>query len=351
MRISITQAKELDKFGTAIDNALQSDHNSKESSYFIAKSANEWIEQAKIRPKPKMLFDEFWYEGELCILFADTNLGKSILAVDIGNSISKGQQIRGFNLETEKQPILYCDFELSDKQFENRYSNNYEQHYIFDENFNRIEINPDSEIPKNQTIEEYIAYSLEKSIKETGVKALIIDNLTYLKNDTEKAKDALPLMKLLKALKSKYGLSILVLAHTPKRDLSKPITRNDLSGSKMLMNFCDSCFSIGESQKDKNIRYLKQIKVRQSEFKFDSENVCVCQIHKPHNFLSFEFLSYGIEREHLKEVTEKDKEQKISEVIELKRQGLSNREIANKYGVTEGAIRKWIKKEKTEESE
>jgi len=48
---------------------------------------------------------------------------------------------------------------------------------------------------------------------ETGAKILIIDNLTYLKNETEKAKDALPLMKHLKALKSKYRLSILAIMY------------------------------------------------------------------------------------------------------------------------------------------
>jgi RecA-family ATPase len=341
------QANGLRDFSSVIDNAMESkleNHQRLDNGFFIAKTANEWIELAKTSPKPKMLFGEFWYEGELGILFADTNLGKSILAVEIGNSISRGEIIKGFASEAKKQLVLYFDFELSCKQFENRYSKEFEQHYNFDDNFIRIEINPNSEIPNNQTIESFIEYSLEKSVKDIGAKILIIDNITYLKNETEKAKDALPLMKFLKALKSKYGLSILALAHTPKRDLSKPITRNDLSGSKMLMNFCDSCFSIGESQKDKNIRYIKQIKVRQSEFKFDSENVCVCEIHKPHNFLSFEFHSYGIEREHLKEVTEKDIEQKISEVLELKNQGVSNTEIANKYGVTEGAVRKWLKK-------
>ena len=311
---------------------------------FLVRTANHWIEQAKARPIPKMLFDEFWFEGELCILFADTNLGKSILAVQIGNSISRGEQVRGLKLEAPKQVILYFDFELSDKQFENRYSVKFEQHYNFDNNFIRIEINPDAIIPENQSFEDYLSHSLERSIIETGAKVLIIDNLTYLKTETEKAKDALPLMKHLKALKNKYGLSILALAHTPKRDLSKPITRNDLSGSKMLMSFTDSSFAIGESQKDKSIRYLKQIKVRQNEFIYDAENICVCQIEKPYNFLQFDLINFGDEREHLKEITDKDKGQKISDVLELKKQGISNTEIARRFQVSEGAIRKWIKK-------
>jgi len=287
---------------------LEQTFTAKESKgLFIVKTASRWIEQAKSRPIPQMLFGEFWFEGELCILFADTNLGKSILAVQIGNSISKGEHIRGFKLETKKQSILYFDFELSDKQFENRYSIKFEQHYNFDKNFLRVEINPDATVPENQTFEDYLNHSLERSINETGAKVLIIDNLTYLKNETEKAKDALPLMKHLKALKNKYGLSILALAHTPKRDLSKPITRNDLQGSKMLINFCDSSFSIGESSNDKNTRYIKQIKARNTEIIYDTENVCICNIEKPNNFLQFEFLNLGTEREHLKQISESEK--------------------------------------------
>jgi archaellum biogenesis ATPase FlaH len=310
---------------------------------FTVKTASRWIEQAKTRPIPQMLFGEFWFEGELCILFADTNLGKSILAVQIGNSISKGEQIRGFKMENPKQPILYFDFELSDKQFENRYSINFEQHYNFDENFIRVEINPDAVIPENKAFEDFLNHSLELSIIETGAKVLIIDNLTYLKSETEKAKDALPLMKHLKALKNKYGLSILTLAHTPKRDLSKPITRNDLQGSKMLINFCDCSFSIGESHTDKNLRYLKQIKARSTEVIFDSENVCICQIDKPYNFLQFEFLNFGIEREHLKQHTEQDKESQREKVIELKQQGRSLREIGAELGISHMKVSRILK--------
>jgi RecA-family ATPase len=310
---------------------------------FTMKTANHWIEQAKRRPIPKMLFSEFWHEGEVCILFADTNLGKSILAVQIANSISKGEPIQGFKLETQKQPILYFDFELTEKQFQNRYSIDYEDEYEFDDNFLRVEINPEADIPDNQTFEQFLYDSVECSILETEVKVLIIDNITYLRNETEKAKDALPLMKHLKVLKNKYGLSILVLAHTPKRDSTKPITRNDLQGSKMLMNFCDSSFSIGESQSDNNLRYLKQIKQRNTEQIYSAENVCLCQIHKPHNFLLFEFVTFGSEWEHLKEPTDLDLEAQKQMIVELKREGLSLRSIADEMGISHMKVSRILK--------
>ena len=347
-----TPVFKFDKFGIGVEDIkseaeqlLKQGNEAKESKgLFTVKTASRWIEQAKTRPIPKMLFGEFWFEGELCILFADTNLGKSILAVQIGNSISKGENIGGFILETLKQPILYFDFELGEKQFENRYSIKFEQHYDFDNNFIRVEINPDATIPEAQTFEDYLNYSLERSITETGAKILIIDNLTYLKNETEKAKDALPLMKHLKALKNKYGLSILALAHTPKRDLSKPITRNDLQGSKMLINFCDSSFSIGESHSDKNLRYLKQIKQRNTEQIYDAENVCVCQIDKPLNFLLFEFVSFGSEFDHLKQHTERDRDNLNEKVSELKQKGRSYREIGSELGISHMKVKRILEK-------
>lgn len=318
-----------------VDNLVKQGNEAKESKgLFIVKTANRWIEQAKNRPIPKMLFSEFWFEGELCILFADTNVGKSVLAVQIGNSISRGQQIPGFKLETQKQPVLYFDFELTDKQFEQRYSVNFQHHYTWDNNLIRVEIDPDAEIPDNQTTEDYLGQSLEQSITKTGAKIVIVDNLTYLKNETEKAKDALPLMKNLKALKNKYGLSILALAHTPKRDLSKPIDRNDIMGSKMLINFVDSAFTIGESYSDKNIRYLKQIKQRNTEQIYDRENVIVCQVDKPSNFLQFEFICFGRELAHLKQHTDQDREDLIARAKELKQQGHSLRKIGAELNIS-----------------
>lgn len=172
----------------------------------IIKEANTWVEEAKNRPIPNMLFSELWYENELCILFADTNLGKSILAVQIADSISKGKAIPGFKLESPPKRVLYLDFELSDKQFENRCSEQYENHYQFNKNFLRAEFHTELELPKEyNNIEEYLCATLSDIITKTKVSVLIVDNLTFLSSENEKAKDALILMKTLK----KYLIQIM----------------------------------------------------------------------------------------------------------------------------------------------
>lgn len=320
-------------------------------SLFRIQTANQWINQAKLRPMPKMLFGEFWSENEICILFADTNTGKSILAVQIADAISKGESIGNLVIEAEAQKVIYFDFELSDKQFEARYAEKrgldeyFSNHYEFNNNLIRAEIDPNADVEHRfGTFEDYLNFSLSHTIVKTDAKVLIIDNLTYLKNETEKAKDALPLMKYLKSLKSKFGLSILALAHTPKRDMSKPLTRNDLQGSKMLINFCDSSFAIGESAKDKGLRYLKQIKVRNTVANYDSENVYLCQIQKPGNFLHFEFLDLGNEREHLKDLSERDKSELIERAKFLHSEGKSTREIGEILHVSAMTVSRYLKK-------
>ncbi|KAB2918274.1 MAG: AAA family ATPase [Bacteroidetes bacterium] len=310
---------------------------------FAVHTANGWIDAVKNKPQPRMLFSEFWHEGELCILFADTNLGKSILAVQMGDSISRGQPIPGFALQTPPQKVLYFDFELSGKQFEIRYMHPTEGHYQFSHRFHRAEIDPDADLPVGFTdYETFLYQSFEQAILHTGSQIIIIDNITYLKNETEKAKDALPLMKLMKALKTKHNLSILALAHTPKRDLAKPITRNDLQGSKMLINFCDSAFAIGESTQSSQLRYLKQIKQRNTAQLYGAENVCVCRIDKPLNFLQFEFLNYSYETEHLHTHEEAGREQLIDEVKQLSKCGHSQRQIASQLGLSLGVVNKYI---------
>jgi hypothetical protein len=316
---------------------------------FLVNSANEWIQKVKDVPMPNMLFSEFWFENELCILFADTNVGKTILAVQIANSISKGLSIDSFKFQGAKQQVLYFDFELTAKQFQIRYTadglakEHSNKYYKFDDNFKRVEFNSDYIYENGQGI-DYIIKCIEQSVVNTKAKILIIDNITYLKDEMENSKNAAPLMKDLKRLKKKYNLSILVIAHTPKRDLTKPLTVNDLAGSKQLMNFTDSCFAINKSSKEEGLRYIKQLKARNTAILYGEDNVIECNLIKLLNIIEFKFTGFNREYIHLKDLTSEDKEYSRAQTIKLKEQGLTNIEIGKELGISEGAVRKRLKK-------
>ena len=298
---------------------------------FTVKTANRTIKEAALRPNPDALWLSLWYEGEVCCMFSDSNLGKSILAVQIAASIA------------ERQKVLYFDFELSDKQFQLRYSDKDGNSYQFPENLYRVEINP--EAYESANFEDAVIDNIERTATLTDAKVMIIDNLTYLCVAAEKGDAAGTLMLRLMALKRKHGFSMLILAHTPKRCLSNPITQNDLAGSKKLYNFFDSVFAIGKSAKDGNLRYIKQLKVRYGDYTYDSENVIVSSIEKTGTFLQFVNTGYASEREHLKEPSEKDGDEIINETKRLSSEGKSQREIARTLNISLGAVNKYLKHE------
>lgn len=295
------------------------------------KTANRTIKEAALRPNPDALWLSLWYEGEVCCLFSDSNLGKSIYAVQIATKIAEAKR------------VLYFDFELSDKQFQLRYSDEQGNLNVFPDNLYRLEINRESLDVAN--FEEAIIGNIEQAALQTGAKVLIIDNLTYLCIASEKGDVAGALMFRLMALKKKHGLSMLILAHTPKRCLSNPITQNDLAGSKKLYNFFDSVFAIGKSAKDSNLRYIKQLKVRYGNYTYDSDNVIVSSIEKIGTFLQFVNIGYATEKEHLKEPSEKDVSQEIENVKLLSGQGKSIRDIAKELNVSKSKVGRILKQD------
>jgi predicted ATP-dependent serine protease len=303
-----------------------------QSGIFRVRTANQCIRDAKMQPIPRNLYQSLIFEGEITFLFADTGIGKSILAVQIANEISR----------TDK--VLYIDLELSDKQFQNRYSDNYQNEFVFNENLIRPDFVRPFKVPDGYNYDDYFIDSLKRLIDCTGAKIIIIDNMTKLiSGDTDTARAAKPLMDLLCDLKFEYGLTLLLLEHTRKTDMSRPISLNDLQGSKMKANFADAAFSIGRSAKDKNLRYLRQLKCRSGEIVFDSDNVPVYEVVKENSFLGFKFLGCDTEYNHLRQPSEDDKANRKIAAAELKAQGLSNCEIARRMGVSEGAVRKWLK--------
>lgn len=288
--------------------------------------ANNVVEAVSELPDLSPLYDQLWYEEEVSCLYASTNLGKSILAVQIANEIAK------------TRTVLYVDCELSDRQFSHRYSSDHNR-FIFEERLHRatIDISGAAEMDEEQLIS-----SIHMAAVEIGAKVLVIDNLSWLSMSSEKAADATKLMRRLIGLRNMYKYSILIIAHTPKVSKGEFLTDNQLAGSKSLMNFMDSAFCIGINAKEKNGRYIKQTKVRASEYKYDENSVLVCRIIKdPMGALRFESVGTAPERDMKSNYENELKQQeKFERARELYQQGQTIREIETTLEVRHGTFKK-----------
>jgi hypothetical protein len=325
-----------------------------EFEYFDEKPLPVSLKAASEQPKLRRLFGEFWHESELTIMFADTGKGKSILAVQIADSINRGVPLAPLGLDVPAQRTLYFDFELSDKMFEARYSSRCPKTgelasvYPFSMEFRRAQPSRAPYYPDGyDSIGDYIHESFVTLIERTQAKVVIIDNITFLnRKPNERAGGALRLIAELQRMKSEHGLSILALAHTPKRRYARGLTVNDLQGSKMLANFADNIFAVGESCLGDNIRYLKHIKPRNTEMIYGASNVCTYRIEKETNFLGFKFIGFNHEREHLESpLLPKEAERRIlaTKVKELKAEGHSVREISRILGISRSTVERLLK--------
>jgi hypothetical protein len=114
--------------------------------------ANYFMKLEHSKPMPRMLFGSLWFERELCILFADTNLGKSVLAVQIADSITKAYTIGPFSNQADECPkVLYVDFELSGKQFQIRYYDPNGAAICFPSSFSAPSLIPSATTPSSTT--------------------------------------------------------------------------------------------------------------------------------------------------------------------------------------------------------
>lgn len=304
-----------------------------QSNFFICKSANQWIQEAKQRPNPEPLYMTLWFQGEHCCLFADSNIGKSVLAVQIATAIAPNRM------------VLLFDFELSDKMFQMRYTDDETQQlYDFPPNLLRLELNPESKEIITANLEDAIIKNIELAAISKNAQIIIIDNLTWLSNQLEKGDAAGQLMQSLQGLTRKYGWSILSIAHTPKRNLSNPVTQNDLAGSKKLMNFFDSAFAIVRSRKDERLVYVKQIKVRNDEFRYGEDNVIVYEIVKDGAFLHLKQIGYATEREHLQSMDEQEKNALKDAIIALLNEGKTQKQAAAELGISASTVCRILKK-------
>ena len=298
------------------------------------KSANEWMRQAASRPDPVPLYRSLWYENEVSCLFSDTNSGKSVLAVQIAAEVAQTRR------------VLYCDFELSDKQFQSRYTDAEGNLHTFPEGFLRAEIDIDA-ASRSGGVFSVIA-EIERAADAADARVVIVDNISFLCNSLEKGEDAGLLVMRLIDMKRRKNLSLLLIAHTPKRMLTSPLTQNDLAGSKRIINFMDSAFAIGRSATDEHLRYIKQVKVRNGAVEYGADSVLLCEMDTEGGWLHFRDLGTVEERTQLREQTDKEDDRINSTIRRMTEDGSSCREIAAVTGLSAATVSRRLKKMQAE---
>jgi len=283
------------------------------------RKANECFIDAKKFEPPAQLFDEFWREGELALLFGESGAGKSVLAVQIADALARGRPLDGFLMPRSRRKVLYVDLNLTDKQFQVR--NTYfcldrlrPVSYRFSENLYR----------DRPASTDDLCEWLHNMIVENGFGAIIIDDLSAVKRTHDGTRETLGVMRRLRKLREELDVSILVVtdAESPRDGVSE----GDLKRSRVVCTVADSVFAIGRDAED---RYLVQTRSRSAAISWTEKNAPVGRIKmKESALLGFEF------DERFAPKIDEETRAVIGQINSLHVAGRSYRAIAAELGIS-----------------
>jgi hypothetical protein len=295
----------------------------------------EVMEKAEKATTKSFLMGSLIKKEDVAILFSGPENGKSILGIQMADQISRGKSLFNGLLRNEcgQQKVLYFDFELTLSDYKSRYIDSAGNKYPFLGDPWLTRVGNDEDNPKTfAEIARNMERILMQNIEQSKPQVVFVDNITAMSNgSTADAAVVTKIMDLLLRLKNRHKLTVIVLAHTPKRyDLSKPLVIEDLAGSALLAAYADSIIAIGRSKMGNNVKYLKHIKVRTGVKIHDEDNVINVAIEKEGAFLQMKTLEEptGRETDHLMTKNEiAISDETIKQMVILHDDGKSNQVI------------------------
>lgn len=290
------------------------------------RNAAQWVTPGSRQRPAAELFGTLWREGEVAVFFGEKGAGKSIFAVQLADSISRGRRLetgawrhedgaaisrvsRLSSRVSSAKPVLYLDFELSEQQFTGRYSLPPELPGKLPRRprfkFTRAGIRWDGLVPPafKGDVNRFLLHSIFHAIDESKASVVIIDSLSYLAANVSSNSSCLRIMKTLRQWSAALGISILVLAQAKPRRSSRnsafrnphslssppykggvaasrgrggslsPLELSDLAGSRHIAEMADSVFAIGRSTFGAEFRYVKHLASRTADTRVRNSEV------------------------------------------------------------------------------
>ncbi len=263
---------------------------------FESRQTNDWLRDIKPAYRREYLFGDLWRPGEVTVLAGETGVGKSILAVQIAESISRGtmpfrepqHQIQ-FGPATppvsklfpppRRQRVLYLDLETSPAQMLERYTcpspilGKLPVRYRFASYFERSGYGEYIKIPEHfrGDLARFLRHSVDLAIAGSEATVIIIDDLAALEPSAPRSNGPARWMRRFRAMAAQ-GHSFLILTHLKTRPsrrapnsstpqlLTPPLSLSDLTLGRQIAELADTVIAIGKTTLGPEYRYLKVLK-------------------------------------------------------------------------------------------
>jgi 5S rRNA maturation endonuclease (ribonuclease M5) len=217
-------------------------------------------------PVPLPIVEHLIVEKGVTIFAATDGVGKSLLALQLGFSITRGVPFMGYFEIVNPRPVLLLNYELPDGAvrermgMQNKHFSQYpEKHRLMINTRDKKTIYADLWDDINTTITENIDWL------RGGV--VLIDNMYSTSDkDLSKNRDCKDYLQNIEPLKWEQDISVGLIAHYTKewQKTYSTLTKYPIEGGKTVTNYIDNGMVMGESELTPGLRIGKIIKTRSS---------------------------------------------------------------------------------------
>lgn len=288
------------------------------SSLGTVQKANECRSEGPVEP----LFDAFWGVGEMAVLFGPPGAGKSVLAVQIAESLARGRPIDGFDMPKRRQRVLLVDMKLSNEQFRRRYSVTRPHGTVkaYRESENLMRGRPHE--PEN------LCEWLRATVIEERISVVMIDDVSELRTTYDGTRELLKTVRELKRMQRELNFSLLLIASSREPGKTGIISESELLRSRVLCDAADSAFSIAIDPRDASLHYLLQTRSVAGRLKWTADNTPNCRLRRD----ASGFLGFAFDERFLPKYDEQTRQQ-IVYIKHMHDEGASYRFIADDMGL------------------
>ena len=215
-------------------------------------------------PEVQYICDEILLESGTTGIAGMSNVGKSILALQLAISISMGVPFMGQFVVPKPRKVLFIQFEMLDQMVQERLSKGIKA---------LVDIYP--------TCEEYLVQNLkiasfedkrlfddaygtiEKNLMTANYDVLVIDNLYTSSNIAMDKNDKLQeLLARITELKLKYKIAMVMVSHHKKMAEKQPLDHFMVFGGSTYVNWLDNLIQVANTGRSKDLKVFKITKTR-----------------------------------------------------------------------------------------
>jgi len=241
-------------------------------------------------PEVQYICDEILLESGTTGIAGMSNVGKSILALQLALSIAMGVPFMGQFVVPRPRKVLFIQFEMLDQMVQERLER--QMHALTEEYPTCREYLKD-----NLTIASFEdkrlfedAYgTIEKNLMTGDYDVLVIDNLYTSSNIAMDKNDQLQtLLSRITELKLKYKIAMVMISHHKKMSEKQPLDHFMVFGGSTYVNWLDNLVQVANTGRGKDLKVFKITKTRTAS---DYHNVpCGIKITGSEKNLAFKYI-------------------------------------------------------------